>query len=182
MAATLRAAVELADARNARLTLVKTCEQGRAYVWVAPFAVGSAYLPAELESPEEAAQILARLATEVPASIPLTTLVLTRDTQTSLLKLLGQGHFGAIVADPDLLSHCRRLRRWLQREQIWSIAVEPASSEQSSSATVAARFSSNRPTEGVVDPEELSEGLRRRWSAGLRSWGNHHLAGAGGKH
>lgn len=153
MAATLRAAVELADARNARLTLVKTCEQGRAYVWVAPFAVGSAYLPAELESPEEAARVLARLAAQVPASTPLTTLVLTSDTQTALVKLLDEGHFGAIVADTDLLSHCWRLRRWLRREQIWSVAVAAAASEPPSGATIAARFSSDGPTEAPATPQ-----------------------------
>ena len=45
---------------RARLTLVKTCAAGRAYVWVAPFAVGGAYLPPELDSPEEAGRILAQ--------------------------------------------------------------------------------------------------------------------------
>ena len=124
--ATFRAAVELADAGNARLTLVKTCEPGRAYVWIAPFAVGAAYMPPELESPDEAARLLSRVAEEVPESIPVTTLVLTADTQASLLKLLRERHFGAIVADADLFSSWWRLRRQLRREHLETVLVNGA--------------------------------------------------------
>ena len=85
--ATFAAAVDVADRANARLTLVKTCDPGRAYVWAVPFAVGGAYLPPEMESPEEAARLLARLAERVPASIPLTTLVLGSDSQAALQKI-----------------------------------------------------------------------------------------------
>lgn len=179
MAATLHEAVELADTRNARLTLVKTCEQGRAYVWVAPFAVGSAYLPAELESPEEAARILARLAAQVPATIPLTTLVLTGATQTSLLKLLGQAHFGAIVADADLLSHCRRLRAQLRRDQFYTILItrEPPAPSRGS---IPDQLSSSGLEDGALDAHALSGGRRRHID--LRPWHARRLAGAGGEH
>lgn len=124
MWAAFHAAVELAHTANARLTLVKTCEPGRAYVWVAPFAVGSAYTPPELESPEDAARKLCCVADQVPDSMPVTTLVLTQDTQASLLKLLEQGHFGAVVADRELLSRCRRLRRLLERQRVYTVIVE----------------------------------------------------------
>lgn len=175
MSATLRKAVELADAHNARLTLVKTCEQGRAYVWVAPFAVGSAYLPPELESPEQAAHVLSRLADQVPASIPVTLLVLTKGTQESLLTLLRKAQFGAVVADADLLTHCWRLRRWLRGEQLYIVPVtrdRPAEN----GGSVAGQFSTSGLTDGAVDAEKLTEGLRRRWSAGLRPWSGRHLA------
>lgn len=121
--ATLAAAVELAEVANARLTLVKACEQGGTYVWIAPFAVGAAYMPPPLESPEDASRLLARVAEDVPASIPLTTLVLTADPQTSLLRLLRAGNFGAIVADGDLLSHWWRLRRHLRHEQLRTVLI-----------------------------------------------------------
>src|ERR1700722_11188320 len=108
MRATCSAAIDRAGPANARLTLVRTCEPGRSYVWVAPFAVGAAYLPPEVESPDEAARQLARIVDQVPSWIPVTTVVLTSDTQTCLLKLLHERHFGAIVADAGLLSRWRR--------------------------------------------------------------------------
>src|SRR5579875_2081498 len=74
MQATCSAAIELAQAHNACLTLVRTCEPGRAYVWAAPFAVGAAYLPPEVESPAEAARQLARFVDQVPDSVSVTTL------------------------------------------------------------------------------------------------------------
>lgn len=179
MAATLREAVALADARNARLTLVKTCEQGRAYVWVAPFAVGSAYLPAELESPEEAARVVSRFAAQVPASIPVTMLVLTKETQTGLLELLRRAHFGAIVADAELLSHCRRVRRALRREQLYTVLITrdcPAASP----GIVPDQLSSSGHKDGAVDADPVSEGRGRR-HVGLRPWHARRLAGAGGE-
>lgn len=179
MAATLREAVALADARNARLTLVKTCEPGRAYVWVAPFAAGSAYLPAELESPDEAARVLSRFADQVPASIPVTTLVLTKDTQVSLLTLLRQAHFGAIVAEADLLSHCRRLRRQLRREQLYTILISRDCPTRSL-GSVPGQLSSSGLKDGAVDVDEVSEGRKRR-HAGLWPWHARRLAGAGGE-
>ncbi len=118
MRATLQAAVTLADSERSRLTLVKTCAAGRAYSWVAPFAAGGAYLPPEMDSPEEAGRILSSLAEQVPNSIPLTMLVLGSDTQASILQLLRSGCYDAVVAERDLLSHCRRLRRQLHRDEV----------------------------------------------------------------
>lgn len=156
--AIFRAAVDLAEAANSRLTLVKTCEQGRAYVWIAPFAVGAAYLPPDLESPDEAAQLLCRVAEQVPKSIPVTTLVLDCETEASLLRLLHQRHFGAIVADAGLLAHHRRLRRHLRREQLHTILVGRDCQVQ------------NRVPEG-----------RGRRHVGLWPWHARRLAGAGGQ-
>jgi hypothetical protein len=179
MAATLREAVALAAAGNARLTLVKTCEQGRAYVWVAPFAVGSAYLPAELESPDEAAQVLSRFADQVPQAIPVTTLVLTKDTQDSLLMLLSQAHFGAIVAGADLLSHCRRLRRQLCREQLHTILITSDCAARRL-GRITGQLSSSGLKDGAVDADQVSEGRNRR-HPGFWPWHARRLAGAGGE-
>jgi hypothetical protein len=154
MWATFHAAVDLADAAHARLTLVKTCEQGRSYVWIAPFAVGSAYLPPDVESPDEAAQMLARVAEHVPRSIPVTTLVLTAGTRAGLLRVLRAGHFGAIVAEEGLLSHCRGLRRQLRQDGILTVPVPQPSFEQPA-AMSAAGFSSGDHTP------------RRRWRRAL---------------
>ncbi len=73
---------------------------------LAPFAAGGAYLPPEMDSPEEAGRILSSLAEQVPNSIPLTMLVLGSDTQASILQLLRSGCYDAVVAERDLLSHC----------------------------------------------------------------------------
>jgi hypothetical protein len=181
MQATFRAAVELAESTNARLTLAKTCEQGRAYVWIAPFAVGAAYLPPEIESPDEAARLLAQVVEQVPDSMSVTTLVLTSDSQACLLKLLRERHFGAIVAEADLLSRWRRLRRQVRSEQLQIVLIKGGCA-QPDRGSILSQFSSNGLTkDGAVDAEQVPEG-RRRGHAGLWPWSARRLAGAGGKH
>ena len=147
--ATFRAAVELAESTNARLTLVRTCEPGRSYVWIAPFAVGAAYLPPEVESPDEAARKLARIVEQVPDSIPVTTLVLASDSQNCVLKLLRERHFGAVVADADLLKGWRRLRRELRREQLPTVLINGESRDQEA-VSPPAQFSALAATTGRV--------------------------------
>jgi hypothetical protein len=175
---TLNAAVALADAENARLTLVKTCDAARAYVWITPFACGGAYVPPPLDSPAEAARLLARVVEFVPGTIPLTTLVLGPDTQGSLVRLLRAGHYGAVVADKQLLAHCRRLRRELRREGIREIPVTPRLSEQPDGDTLASHISSS---DTEVDGVQVVEGPGSSRSRGLRPWHARHLAGAGDK-
>lgn len=178
---TYGAAVELAEAAHARLTLAKTCEDGRAYVWAAPFAVGGAYLPPPYESPEEAAQLLAQVATHVPATIPVTTVVLGADTQSSLLELLGSGRYGALVLDADLLAHCRRLRRQLRREPLRTLAIS-SDSQRPGRGRIPGHFSSSEVTEdGAVDADQVSEGPGRRKSGLRPRHAGRRLAGAGGK-
>ena len=175
MQATFRAAVELAQNANARLTLVKTCERGRSYVWVAPFAVGSAYMPPDVGSPEEAAQALSRLAEEVPDSISVTTLVLTEDTQAALLGLLAKGHFGAVVTERGLLSGCRRVRRLLRNEQVFTVLVDCDREEENALADGARILSGGLTRDGAVEAETVSAGRSRR--LGLWPWNGRRLAG-----
>jgi hypothetical protein len=181
MQATCRAAIDLAEAANARLTLVRTCEPGRAYVWIAPFAVGAAYLPAEVESPDEAARQLARFAELVPNAIPLTTIVLTSDTQACLLKLLRERHFGAIVADASLLSRWRRLRRQLHHDELQTVLITGQCADQVGDSVPDQSSSTGLTKDGAVDAEQVHEG-RGRGHAGLRPWSARRLAGAGSKH
>jgi hypothetical protein len=120
---TLDAAIQLADAEHARLTLSKTCEPGRTYFWLCPFAAGGIYLPPAQDSPEEAGRVLARLAEFVPEWIPLTTLVLGANTSGELRKLVRKGQYGAIVAPESLLSRRSLLSRELRRSGIVSMPV-----------------------------------------------------------
>jgi hypothetical protein len=181
MQATFRAAVALAESTNARLTLAKTCEQGRAYVWIAPFAVGAAYLPPDVESPDEAARMLARIVEQVPDSIPVTTLVLTSDSQACLMKLMHERHFGAIVAEADLLSRWRRLRRQLRREQSQTMLIAGGCAQQDAGSILTQFSSSGLTKDGAVDAEQVPEG-RRRGHAGVWPWSARRLAGAGSEH
>ncbi|HEX3802828.1 MAG TPA: hypothetical protein VHV75_08330 [Solirubrobacteraceae bacterium] len=178
---TFNATIALADAEHSRLTLAKTCEDGRTYVWVTPFAFGGVYLPPPLESPADASRALARVVEFVPECMPVTTLVLGADTQTSLLKLVRSGHFNALVGDADLLTHCRKLRRELERHGIRAVPVKIRTAEPFGD-TIPDHFSSSGHTkDGVLDGNEVSQGLgRSRWG-NLRPGYAHRLAGAGGK-
>jgi hypothetical protein len=180
MRETLQAAVALAESEYARLTLVKTCDAGRAYVWVAPFAAGGAYLPPAVDSPDEAGRILARVAERVPQEIPVTMLVLGSDTQASLLKLLRSGCYGAVVADRNLLSSCRRLRRQLHRDQVQIIHVSGCLENEAAGKMPAHSTSSGVREDDAFDADQVSEGGRGR-SAGLWPGFARRLAGAGGK-
>jgi hypothetical protein len=122
-AATLKTAVELADRENARLTIVRTCSSNGAYVWVTPFGSGAAYIDPQPESPEQACRAVALIARTVPDWIPVTTLVLDQSTEKGLVKLISDGHFGAVVAEATLFSRCKRLRRLLAQEDVLSVPV-----------------------------------------------------------
>jgi hypothetical protein len=179
---TFNATIALAEAECSRLTLAKTCDDGRAYVWVTPFALGGVFVPPAIESPAEASRVLARVVEFVPACIPVTTLVLAADTQSALVKLVRNGHFNALVADDDLLSHCRKLRRELDRQGIKGVPIKLSAAEPSIDDTMPTHFSSIGHTEdGVLDGIAVPQGL-----AGSR-WGNlrlgyaQRLAGAGSK-
>jgi hypothetical protein len=180
MRATLQAAIALADSERSRLTLVKTCAAGRAYTWVAPFAVGGAYLPPEMDSPEEAGRILSSLAEQVPNSIPLTMLVLGSDTQASILQLLRAGYYDAVVAERGLLSHCRRLRRQLHRDEVQIVDITGCLEDEGVGKIPAHASSSGVREDDAFDADQVSEGGRGR-NAGLWPGLARRLAGAGGK-
>lgn len=121
--ATLEAAVDLAAVENARLTLAKTTEAGRSYMWLSPFAFGGAYVPAAVDADAQAERLLAQAAEMVPAWLPVTTLVLGHDSQTALRRLVRAGRYDAVVAGPKLFGHCPRLARDLRRAGIRSVSV-----------------------------------------------------------
>ena len=115
---TFTAAVELAAAERARLTLVKTRHSGRLLMWCAPFAVGGLYVPPDEDPALSAGAALARAAACVPADIPVTSFVLGTETQRDLRRLVASGDFDALVASRRLLERARRLVRDCARAQM----------------------------------------------------------------
>jgi hypothetical protein len=179
---TFNATVALAEAECSRLTLAKTCADGRTYAWVTPFAFGGVYLPPPMDSPVEASHVLARVVESVPNCMPVTTVVLGADTQTSLLKLVNDGHFNALVADADLLSHCRKLRRELSRHEIQAVPIKLCAVEQPNGDTMPAHsLSSGHTEDGVLDGNQVPQDLGRRKRGSLRPGYVQRLAGAGSK-
>jgi len=120
---TFEAAIDLAAAENARLTLAKTVEAGRSYMWLSPFAFGGAYVPPPITAEADAERLLTRAAELVPAWLPVTTLMLGHDTQDALRRLIRNGRYGAVVAGPKLFRHCPRFARDLRRTDIRCVAT-----------------------------------------------------------
>lgn len=120
---TFDAAVDLAGAGNARLTLAKTTDAGQYYMWLSPFAFGGAYLPPPLDALTEAKRLLAQASELVPEWLPVTTVLLKPDTQDALLKLIRGGRYDLLVFGPKLRQECPLLVRVLDRSGIGSVCL-----------------------------------------------------------
>ncbi|HWC86684.1 MAG TPA: hypothetical protein VG388_09095 [Solirubrobacteraceae bacterium] len=133
----LTGAVRLAEIERARLTLAKTTDPGRVIRWLRPCAALSMVTPmaelvsAEADLEEMAGHRLARAAEFVPASIPVTTIVLGPDTARALRALLGSGTYDVMVATAALLARSPRLGRELRRlgVSVLALADSPAQPE-----------------------------------------------------
>lgn len=113
--ATFEAAVDLAAIENARLTLAKTTEAGRTYMWLSPFAIGGAYVPPASNADNEANRLLTQAAERVPEWLPVTTILLGHDSQAALRRLVRCGRYDAVVAGPKLYENCPRFSCDLRR-------------------------------------------------------------------
>jgi hypothetical protein len=121
---TFECAVGLADRERARLTLVKTTDPGWLMRWFAPAAIQSMMVPETfLEFERIACNRLARAAEFVPTCVPVTTVVLPRNTTKGLRQLLAKGCYDVLVASVPLLHHCPKLTRELARQEIEVISV-----------------------------------------------------------
>ncbi len=132
---TFASAVALAERERARLTLVKTLETGKVYVWCVPFAAGGVYIPPEEDPGVQAGRLLARAAEFVPMEIPVTTQVLGLDTERDLRRLIGSGAYDAMVADERFLRHRRKLRRDCRRAVVEIVGVTATPHPHAGSAT-----------------------------------------------
>ena len=151
MWSTVEAAVALADAENARLTLAKTCEPGRWLDWMSPFGCGGAFVPPHFDSPDAAARLLAQAAESVPAWIPVTTVLLGADTRKSLRTVLQRYPSGAVVTGPKLLARCRLLGRDLRRMDIQVTTVEPKPQPAASMPRLRSALSELAPSAAAVN-------------------------------
>jgi hypothetical protein len=121
---TFACAVGLADRERARLTLVKTTDPGWLMRWFAPTAIQSMMVPqCCLEFEEMAGHRLAAAVEFVPAQIPVTTAVLSRNTSRGLHQLLRSGRYDVLVVSDVLLHRCPRLARELVAREIAVVSV-----------------------------------------------------------
>jgi nucleotide-binding universal stress UspA family protein len=126
--AVLERAIELADTERARLMLAKTTDPGCLVRWCSPLAPLCRVAPVTEPDVEAIAyRRLVRAAEAVPASIPLSTVVLPVSTAAALRKLARQAPFDLVVVGMDQLERGLRLRRELRRLGVCALAVTPDS-------------------------------------------------------
>jgi hypothetical protein len=120
-------AIELAEAEHARLTLAQTADLGGVVVSCISVcgAVTCTVPPTEAELREGAGHRLAKAAEFVPASIPLTTVLLERDTARAVRRLAESGCYDLLVVSDRLFAHSRKLRRVVRRLGISTLSVSP---------------------------------------------------------
>jgi hypothetical protein len=118
-------AVELADAENARLTLATPSDPGPVVSCFCGLCglVVCAVPVSEAELQAAATNRLARAAEFVPASIPLTTVVLGNDTARALRGVVESGCHDLLIARERMLAHNRRLRRAIHKLGIATLTV-----------------------------------------------------------
>jgi hypothetical protein len=121
---TFDAAVDLAAAENARLTLAKTSAEGATYMWLSPFCFGGVHLPPSIEQEVEAERMLTNVVEVVPAWLPVTIVRLGRDNQESLRRLIRGNRFGAVVAGPKLFKQYPRFARDLRRARVLTVCAD----------------------------------------------------------
>lgn len=159
-------AVRLAEADRARLTLAKTTDPGRVVRWLRPCAALSVLVPmAEMLSAEAdmkaiAGHRLARAAEFVPASIPITTILLGPRTGSALRVLVKGGSYDLVVAGAALLARNRRLSRDLRRLGVCAPALSrpsPPATDRSDEPSPGARSAAQagEPPDFLTEPETI---------------------------
>jgi hypothetical protein len=136
-------AVELADVECARMTLAMCTDPGWIVRWLGPLALANRVVPvidADLET--SAGHRLAQAAEVVPGSIPLTTLMLGRDTPAELTRVVPAGSYDLLVLHSRLPARSPRLRRAIARLGISVLAV---SAEEISRTELLSRTARGRP-------------------------------------
>lgn len=122
----LERAVELADAERARLTLAKTVDGTSMVNCACALGPVMCAIPLGEEAlKEEAAGRLAHAAEFVPASIPLTTVLLGWDTTRALRCVVNHGCYDLLVVGSRYIKYRPMLRRAMRRLGISTLMVTP---------------------------------------------------------
>jgi hypothetical protein len=122
----LERAIELAEAERARLTIAKTTDPGWIVKWFAPLAaLWRCGVMVTLETAYHQ-RALDRASAHVPASIPLTRVLLGQDTARAVRGLTERTCIDLLIAPESLLAHDRGLRREIRRLGLRTLSVGPA--------------------------------------------------------
>jgi hypothetical protein len=139
MRSVLERAIELAESERARLTIAKTTDPGWIVKWFAPLAaLWRCGVMMTLDTAHNQ-RALDRASAHVPASIPLTRVLLGQDTARSVRGVVERSCCDLLIAPASLLTHNRSLRREVRRLELCSWAVCPRSGEESVSGAPAPR-------------------------------------------
>jgi hypothetical protein len=123
MSSLLERAIELVEAEHARLTIAKMTDPGRIVRWFGPVAMLSRCGPVLEPTAESQCHALDRACARVPASIPLTRVLLTPDTIPALRRLAEREEHDLLIVKDALLRHNRGLRAEVRRLGICTLTV-----------------------------------------------------------
>lgn len=125
-------AIELAEVEHARLTIAKTTDPGRIVRWFGPMAMISRGGPM-IEPPLDCqSRALDCAAAYVPASIPLTRVLLGSNTGRALRRLAQTQCYDLLIVREGFAAHNRRLRKEIRALGLSELAVHPRSGSPAS--------------------------------------------------
>jgi Universal stress protein family len=119
----LERAIEIAEVERARLTIAKTTDPGRMVRWFAPMAtVSRAGLVVEPDTTSPCC-MLDQATAAVPASIPVTRVLLGGDTARGLRRLAESATYDLVVMRDGFAAHHRSVRSELRRLNLSTLLV-----------------------------------------------------------
>jgi hypothetical protein len=125
----LERAIELAESERARLTIAKTTDPGWIVRWFAPLAaLWRCGVMMTLDTAHNQ-RALDRASAHVPASIPLTRVLLGQDTARSVRGVVERSCCDLLIAPASVMAHNRSLRREARRLELCTWAVCPGAAD-----------------------------------------------------
>jgi Universal stress protein family len=119
----LERAIEIAQVERARLTIAKTTDPGRMVKWLAPLAtVARAGLMVEPDT-ESPRCMLDGATASVPASIPLTRILLGENTARAVRRLAESTSYDLAVMDEKFAARNRSVLRLFRRLNVSTLLV-----------------------------------------------------------
>jgi Universal stress protein family len=154
----LERAIEIAEVERARLTIAKTTDPGRMVKWFAPLAtVSRAGLMVEPDR-ESPGCMLERATASVPASIPVTRILLGDDTARALRRLAESTRYDLAVMNERFAAHNRSVFRLLGRLGVSTLLICPEPSADTDQPAVRTPIVASAPAiTTTIGQEELGE-------------------------